>query len=582
MALQRCFLHALASLLLAGTAQFGAAQSVPEGGAEPAQSTLNSALFYQLLIGELNVQGGDPAPGYAIILDAARRTNDPRLFQRAVDVALQGREGESALQAARAWRQAVPASREANRYELQILIGMNRITETVEPLQREFSAVAAESQAVAIAAVPRYFARATDKKLAALSVEQALREYLGKPDTAAAAWTAVGRMRHDALDSSGALDAVERAQAADPGADGPALLALAMMSAKVDQAEAPVSKYLQGTPLPEIRLLYARVLLDGRRYNEAGAQLRLVTAQKPELADAWLILGTLELQDNKPAAAEKSLLRFVELAQARTDSASKAATARGLEQAYLALAQVAEQRRDFVQAESWLARIDDTEDTVRVMTRRASILAKQGRLAEARTLIQGLPETEPADARAKLSAEVQLLRDSRQYRSAYELMLQATARSPDDLDLVYDLAMLAEKLDNLPEMERLLRQVIAARPQYHHAYNALGYSLAERNVRLPEARQMILKALEFAPGDPFISDSLAWVEFRSGNSAEALRILQDAYRSRPDADIAAHLGEVLWSMGQREQALQIFREAAAMNADNETLQETLKRLRVKP
>ena len=582
MSSHRGFLQALASLLLAGTAQFGAAQGAPEGGAEPAQSALNSALFYQLLIGELNVQGGEPAPGYAIILDAARRTNDPRLFQRAVDVALQGREGESALQAAQAWRQALPGSREANRYVLQILIGMNRITETVEPLQREIRAVEADSQPTAIAAVPRYFARAADKKLAALSVEQALREYLGKPETAAAAWTAIGRMRQDATDSSGALDAVERAQTADPAADGPALLALTMMSAKVAQAETPVTRYLQGMPLPEIRLLYARVLLDGQRYNEAGAQLRLVTAQKPELADAWLILGTLELQDNKPAMAEKSLLRFVALALARTDSASKAATARGLEQAYLALAQVAEQRRDFVQAERWLARIDDTGDTVRVKTRRASILAKQGRLAEARKLIQDLPETEPADARAKLSAEVQLLRDARQYRTAYELMLQATARSPDDVDLVYDLAMLAEKLDNLPEMERLLRQVIAARPQYHHAYNALGYSLAERNVRLPEARQMILKALEFAPGDPFISDSLAWVEFRSGNSAEALRILQDAYRNRPDADIAAHLGEVLWSMGQREQALQVFREAAAINADNETLQETLKRLRVKP
>jgi Flp pilus assembly protein TadD len=131
-------------------------------------------------------------------------------------------------------------------------------------------------------------------------------------------------------------------------------------------------------------------------------------------------------------------------------------------------------------------------------------------------------------------------------------------------------------------MERLLRQIIAAKPDYHHAYNALGYSLAERNIRLPEAKQLIQKALEFAPGDPFISDSLAWVEFRMGNKAEAVRLLEAAYKQRPDAEIAAHLGEVLWSMGQRDRAQAIWREGLLLAGDNETLQQTLKRLKVKP
>jgi Flp pilus assembly protein TadD len=131
-------------------------------------------------------------------------------------------------------------------------------------------------------------------------------------------------------------------------------------------------------------------------------------------------------------------------------------------------------------------------------------------------------------------------------------------------------------------MERLLRQVIVIKPDYHHAYNALGYSLAERNLRLPEAKQLIQKALEYAPGDPFISDSLGWVEFRMGNKAEAARILEAAYKARPDAEIAAHLGEVLWSQGQRERAQAIWKEGLLLNGENETLLETLKRLRVKP
>jgi tetratricopeptide (TPR) repeat protein len=130
-------------------------------------------------------------------------------------------------------------------------------------------------------------------------------------------------------------------------------------------------------------------------------------------------------------------------------------------------------------------------------------------------------------------------------------------------------------------MERLLRRVMEIKPDYHAAYNALGYSLADRNVRLPEAKQLIQKALEFAPTDPYIKDSLGWVEFRLGNRTEALRILEAAFKARPDPEIAAHLGEVLWSLGMRERALAIWKEGQLLNIDNETLQETIKRLGAK-
>jgi tetratricopeptide (TPR) repeat protein len=182
----------------------------------------------------------------------------------------------------------------------------------------------------------------------------------------------------------------------------------------------------------------------------------------------------------------------------------------------------------------------------------------------------------------KMSAEVSLLRENKQYKPAYDLLAQALAKAPDDVDLLYDQAMMAEKIGDFPDMERLLRRVMAVKPDYHHAYNALGFSFADRNVRLPEAKQLIQKALEFAPGDPFITDSLGWVEFRLGNRAEALRILQGAYKDRPDPEIAAHLGEVLWALGQRELAEKIWREGMLMGSDNETLTETLKRLKVQP
>jgi tetratricopeptide (TPR) repeat protein len=320
------------------------------------------------------------------------------------------------------------------------------------------------------------------------------------------------------------------------------------------------------------------VLLDAQRYAEASQQLQIVTTQKPEFAEAWLVQGTLQVQDNQYAPAEISLQKYIALVEEQRQGEERN---RGLAQAYLSLAQIAEKRKDYPAAEAWLNKIENSQDLVGAQNRRASLLAKQGKMEEARQLLRALPERNPADARMKLMAEVQLLRDNKQYQSAYDLLSTAAAKDPKDTELLYDQAMLAEKIGSLGEMERLLRQLIAAKPDYHHAYNALGYSLAERNVRLPEAKQLIEKALEYAPGDPFITDSLGWVEFRMGNKAEALRILEGAYKAKPDAEIAAHLGEVLWSMGQRERAIAIWKEGMVLNGDNETLQETLKRLRVK-
>ena len=175
-------------------------------------------------------------------------------------------------------------------------------------------------------------------------------------------------------------------------------------------------------------------------------------------------------------------------------------------------------------------------------------------------------------------AEVQLLRDQRLYQEAYKVQTELVAIAPDDAELVYDQAMLAEKAGQPDTMEQLLRQVIARQPDYHHAYNALGYSLADRGVRLDEAKRLILKALEFAPNDPFIMDSLGWVEFRLGNKADARKHLETAFKARPDVEIAAHLGEVLWSMGDKDGATRVWKEGQRASPDNDTLKETLKRL----
>jgi Flp pilus assembly protein TadD len=373
-----------------------------------------------------------------------------------------------------------------------------------------------------------------------------------------------------------AAEAMTSALASPAQTDAPGFLAVELLNAKAPGAEGLLKALLERKPSLPVRMAYVRYLLDNERATDAQRQLELATQQDVKSPEPWLLLGALNLQANRMPVAEKDFLRYLELsAGLETERAE-----RGKTQAYLSLAQIAESRKEFDTATRWLDRIDADEDSLRVQLRRAALLGRMGQVNEARALIGQIPEQQPTDGRAKLAAEVQVLKDAQQLPQAFALMQSAVQKYPDDPELTYDLAMLADKMGNHAEMERLLRDLIARKPDYHHAFNALGYSLAERNTRLNEAKDLIVKALEMAPGDPFITDSLGWVEYRLGNLAEAARLLREAYAKRADVEIALHLGEVLWVMGDREAARQAFAQARDMQADSTMLKEVLQRLGV--
>lgn len=555
----------------------------PLAWAEPAEpiqnSELNRELIYQLLLGEFSAINGDAGSAYALMLDAARKTQSEKLFERAIELALRARSADAALDAARAWQRALPTSKEANRYVLQILIGLNRVSDTLEPLKRELAGSTGKERIAIISLLPRYFARVTDKALAAHQVEQALAADVGSKATGPAAWSAIGILRLNAANPAGALEAAQRGAALDKLSDEIAFLSLSLLDSKAVQAEPLLRTYLDGAPIPELRMAYGRRLIETSRYAEAKLQMQALTQQTPNFVDAWLVKGELELLDKKLGEAETSLNKYLQLSAPQEPAVGNVESGRGVVQALLLLAQIAEQTQRPDEASAYLARINSPPDILRVQTRRAALLARQGKMAEARALIRATPEAKPDDARNKLNIEVQLLRDFKQFQAAYTLLKDGVRLYPSDVTMAYELAMMAERVGNLAEMEQLLRKVIADQPDYHHAYNALGYALADRNLRLPEARQLIIKALEFAPNDPYIVDSLAWVEFRSGNLIEARRLLEKAYANRQDAEIAAHLGEVLWAMGLRDEASTLWRKALERNKDNDTLLETVRRLR---
>ena len=586
--------------------------AVPPPDAAAANSTLDTLLFYQLLIGELELNAGRAGNAYGVILDAARRHGDEVLFQRAVEIALQARAGDQALEAARAWRTAKPRSVAPLRYQTQILLALNKPEDAIEPLAAWLASVPTMEQPGLIAGLPRLLQGLPDRQRALSLIEKLVLPYLDKPGTRTASRVTLGRAHLAAGNLPQALGLARAAQSDDLAAPAPALLALEMLPG-TPAAETVVTDYLARPEVePAVRMAYVRQLTQSQRYADAGRQLDRLTTDRPQIPEPWLMLGALRLELKQARDAETALLKYVELVSATpapgsaaTDaakasgklpasgsaaaaveddederSAGPAESGRDLTQAWLLLAQSAEQRGDAKAAETWLAKVDNPQRALEVQSRRASLLARQGKVQEARALIQAVPERTGDDARAKLMAEAQMLRDVKRWREALEVLTAASQRFSDDTDLIYEQAMVEEKLDHLPEMERLLRRVIALKPEHPHAHNALGYSLADRGVRLPEARDLIARALELSPGDPFITDSLGWVEYRLGRRDVALRLLRQAYTARPDTEIAAHLGEVLWADGQQVEARAVWQDARSRDAANEVLRETLARLKV--
>ncbi len=484
--------------------------------ADADNSNMDAETFYGILIAELARIDGEPGEAMNIYLEIARKTPTDQLFERATRLPLEVRDGDTARNIAFEWIRLIPASALAHNYLFQINYAQRQYANALPPLRKFLELTPETDRAGVIISLTQYFSQIPDKQASTNELIKILEPYV-----------------------------------------------TATVSMPATKAAA--------------RITLARSQLDAARYNDALAQLHLLTAEYPASIDGWLLQGALELQENQFAAADKSFHQFLRLAEKINLPTNHA----GRVQAYLGLAQLAENRKDYSAAQSWLSKIEDDKERLAAQLRRSSILAKQGKVTEARSLIQQLPEQTTLQSRAKLMAEVSLMRDYGQLPEAIQFLDKALADDPKDTDLMYELSTLHEKAKNFTQMEALLNQVIALQPNSAVAYNALGYSLADRGVRLEEAKALIERALVITPNDPYIVDSLAWALYRMGRLDESLKTFQNAYKTRADAEIGAHMGEVLWQMNRKDEAVKAFKDAQHINADNPTLLETLKRLGVK-
>lgn len=530
---------------------------------------LTKDLLYRLLKAEFDVREGNWQAGFMTMMGVAQQTRDPRLARRAAEIALQARQSGESMAAVRLWRELAPESEEAAQYYLGLAVLADDLTEAERIFTRRLEEASPKARPMAMHQAQQYLARARDKAAAASVFERLLAPYA---DTFEAR-VLLSQNAFARGDSAAALKLAQAAMAQRPDSEI-AALTLAQASPEGSQADV-LATFLQANPgAREVRSAHARLLVSQKQYAEARKQFEALLKEQPDHTATLYAAGLISMQLSDPAGAERYFARFIEAHD------NNPGDERQPGKVLLILAQLAEERGDHKAAARWLEKVEDSdaENFLSAQIGRAQLLAKQGDSAGARALLAAFKTEEPTEQARILLTQAQILREAGQLEAAYTLLADGAKRYPSNPDLLYDFALIAEKTGRLDIMETTLRAVMAQAPDNHHAYNALGYSLAERNVRLPEALALIDKALKMAPGDPFIMDSMGWVHYRMGNLDEAEAHLRRAYALRNDVEIAVHLGEVLFQKGLKADAHKLWREARAKDPKNDTLKSTLARL----
>lgn len=531
---------------------------------------LTKELLYVLMKSEIEFRNGNWQAPYVTLMAAAQQTRDPRLAQRAGEMAQAARQPEQALAAIRLWRELAPASEEAAQFHLAFMILSNELAEAEPILRKRLVDADPAARGVAMFQAQQLLLRAKDKTAGAAMLERLVAPYSGTMEAhVVLAQSALARGAADV-----ALKEARAALALKPDSEL-AVLTLAQVTEDEAAMAALLAQFLAANPnAHEVRTAHARLLFNRKQFDLARKQYMVLLKAQPDNLGTVYALGILSLQLSDQAAGEAYFTRFAEALAANPE------TERDGSKVYVILSRLAEERGDLKDAMRWLEKVGDGERGAwfNAQLKRAQLIGKQGDTAGARKLLAGVEAAQPSEQAQLILAEGQVLRDAGQQEQAYALMQAGVAKFPANPDLLYDFALLAEKTGLVDVMEKSLREVMVLAPDNHHAYNALGYSLAERNVRLQEALGLIDKALKMAPGDPSIMDSMGWVQYRLGNLDEAEKQLRAAYTLRSDPEIAVHLGEVLWRKGQKPAAIKLWREARDKDPKNDTLKNTLARL----
>ncbi len=522
---------------------------------------LTRDVLYKLLLAEIAGRRGEVSLALDNYLEVAEETRDPGAAERAVSIAVFARDEERGIKAARLWTEVSPSHLDARRVYGALLMRAGRIDEAVDELNHIVAPPNDTSDRFAL--VGDMLARERDQESAAQVMERIAERHPNNIDATFAFAQLLGRSGN----FERSLELIDRLLLAEPGHEQALIYQARILQreGKTNEALSAMNRYLEHQPdSGEVRMTYARLLVDAKRYEEARQQFELLSKQSPEDGDVAYALGLLLLQTNRYDEAAVQFERLVALGE-RVDAA----------QYYLG--QIAESKNDPVAALGSYGRVDRGDHYLNAQIRIGVILAEQGEMRKARAQLHGIRVSNQQEAVRVYRSEADILARADRLRDAMGVYDAALDEYPGNSDLLYARAMLAEKLDMIDVLERDLREILSREPNNADALNALGYTLADRTDRYEEALELIKQAYELRPDDHYVVDSMGWIMYRLGRYEEALKFLRRAMELNNDPEVAAHLGEVLWVMGDKAAAMKIWNSALESTPDDQRLLDVIKR-----
>ena len=557
------------------------AKAAPPAPARPAQATrakaarpgpppkapepeaargLDPDLLYRLMLAEIAGQRGELKVAVDNYVEAARLSRDPRVAERATRIAVYARDDAAALEVARLWAELEPDNVEARQVAAAMLVRRGDVAGALAQLEK---VVELRSGERAYQLITSLLSKEKNKDTA-LAVMEAL--VARRADDAQALY-AYAQLASFMGEQARAAEAVDRALALKPGWTPAVILKSSILARQKDTAGslALLESALEERPDDtDLRLYYARRLVDERRLREARAQFLRVLESSPDNTDALYAVGLLSVELNDTDTAVRQFERLVK-------------TGRRVAESSFFLGQIEETRKNYDRALMWYRVVRSGQYWLDAQIRTAVVYFRQGDLERARAHLHNIePNSAGMEVRLRL-AESDLLREADRLQEAFDVLTDALGDMPHNKELLYARALVAEKLDRLDVTEADLRAILEREPDNAQALNALGYTLADRSDRLDEALQYIERAYKLRPDDPAIIDSMGWVHYRLGNYEEALKYLTRAFELMNDPEIAAHLGEVLWVTGDRDGAREVWNKAVSKSPDHRALQDVIRR-----
>ncbi len=518
---------------------------------------------FQTLLGEVALQRGDIRLSSDAWMDLAQRTRDPKAIARATEIAGFARQYDRAIELTQLWLEVEPNSEAARQAQTSLLALANRPEELSRQIAAQLESDVANRPAN-LMHLHRLLGRLPDKAAVLRMVERLVAPYAKMPE----AHMALAQAAANAGDNTRALNETDAALKLRPNWEIAAIARAQLQAAKSPAAaRQSLSDFVAHHPkADDARLALARLLIAEKRYDEARQHFDLLLRAHPDNLDVIYPVAMLALQQGDTKTGRTQLEHLL-----ATDFPNKSSI-------HFFLGQLDQEQNQNDAAMAQYRQVGPGPQYLPARARLAQLLAQQGRIDEAREVLRDTQGGTPAQ-RAQLSlAEAQLLRDEGRPQDAYIVLTTALSIQPDNTDLLYEAALTAERIGKPEQLEAHLKHLLSLNPDHPQALNALGYSWADRNIRLDEAQVLIARALSLAPDDPYIMDSLGWVKYRRGEAAEAAKILERAYRLKADPEIAAHLGEVLWQLDRKDEARQLIADALKVTPDSDILRNAAKKI----